>query len=68
MGTRICVLLTVKFIMLPTLQLIDCVALCAQFEWRNGWFYALSTAALAAGRQNPCPRHTGLLKELGTVA
>ncbi len=40
----------------------------AQFEWRNGWFYGLSTAALAAGKPDPCPRHTALLKELGTVS
>ena len=40
----------------------------SQFEWRNGWFYGLSKAALEAGRADPCPKHTALLKELGTVA
>eukprot|EP00850_Spirogloea_muscicola_P005361 SM000024S07823 [mRNA] locus=s24:779170:780915:+ [translate_table: standard] len=36
-----------------------------EFEWRNGWIYNLSQAALAAGKEDPCPLHTSWLKELG---
>ena len=38
-----------------------------EFEWRNGWFHALSTAALAAGRPDPMPQHTAGLKQLGVI-
>ena len=38
-----------------------------EFEWRNGYFYGLSTAALAEGKPDPCPTHTKLLKEVGVV-
>jgi hypothetical protein len=38
-----------------------------QFEWRNGWFYGLTQAVLAAGKPDPCPKHTALLKEVGAV-
>jgi len=38
-----------------------------EFEWRNGWFYELTKAALAAGRPDPMPLHTAGLKTLGVV-
>ncbi|KAI8469450.1 MAG: hypothetical protein J3K34DRAFT_451932 [Monoraphidium minutum] len=38
-----------------------------EFEWRNGWFYGLTQAALAAGKPDPCPLHTALLKEVGAI-
>jgi len=38
-----------------------------EFEWRNGWFYEISAAALADGRPDPMPLHTAGLKELGIV-
>ena len=33
-----------------------------EFEWRNGWFYGLTQAALAAGKPDPFPTHTAMLK------
>lgn len=38
-----------------------------EFEWRNGWFWAASRAAAEAGRPDPTPLHTALLKEVGAV-
>lgn len=38
-----------------------------EFEWRNGWFYALSEKAIKSGLSDPCPLHTSWLKELGAV-
>ena len=38
-----------------------------QFKWRNGWFYSLSDKAVAEGKPDPCPLHTGWLKELKVV-
>ena len=38
-----------------------------EFEWRNGWFHAITTAALAAGKPDPMPLHTAGLKELGVI-
>ena len=35
-----------------------------ELQWRNGWFSALSDEAKAAGRQDPCPRHTAWLAEV----
>lgn len=39
-----------------------------EFEWRNGWFYELSQAAIAAGKPDPLPLHTAGLKELGVIS
>ena len=33
-----------------------------EFEWRNGWFYGLTQAAAAAGKPDPFPTHTAMLK------
>jgi hypothetical protein len=38
-----------------------------EFEWRNGYFWGLSQAAVAAGKPDPCPAHSALLKEVGAV-
>ncbi len=38
-----------------------------EFEWRNGWFYGISTRAVEAGAADPCPMHTAWLKEVGAV-
>ncbi|GIL78784.1 hypothetical protein Vretimale_256 [Volvox reticuliferus] len=38
-----------------------------EFPWRNGWFYGLTLKALAAGKPDPCPLHTAMLKEVGAV-
>ena len=38
-----------------------------EFEWRNGWFYDITKAALASGKPDPCPLHTAGLKELGVI-
>lgn len=38
-----------------------------EFEWRNGWFYDISKAALAAGKPDPMPLHTAGLKKLGVI-
>lgn len=38
-----------------------------EFEWRNGWFYALSQKATASGSSDPCHLHSTWLKELGAV-
>ena len=38
-----------------------------EFEWRNGWFYDITEAALKAGKADPLPLHTAGLKELGVV-
>eukprot|EP00798_Chlamydomonas_sp_ICE-L_P013685 gene13685-19574_t len=34
-----------------------------EFSWRNGWFYDITQAELEAGRSDPMPYHTSLLKE-----
>ena len=38
-----------------------------EFEWRNGWFHAISAAAVAAGKPDPMPQHTAGLKTLGVI-
>jgi hypothetical protein len=38
-----------------------------EFEWRNGWFYAITEAAVKDGKADPCPLHTAGLVELGVV-
>jgi len=38
-----------------------------EFEWRNGWFHAISQAAVAAGRPDPMPLHTAGLQTLGVI-
>eukprot|EP00242_Pyramimonas_sp_CCMP2087_P015596 CAMPEP_0198200922 /NCGR_PEP_ID=MMETSP1445-20131203/3804_1 /TAXON_ID=36898 /ORGANISM="Pyramimonas sp., Strain CCMP2087" /LENGTH=262 /DNA_ID=CAMNT_0043871089 /DNA_START=156 /DNA_END=944 /DNA_ORIENTATION=+ len=38
-----------------------------EFEWRNGYFYSLSEAAVAAGRADPFPTHTAGLKGVGAI-
>ncbi|GBF98408.1 hypothetical protein Rsub_10473 [Raphidocelis subcapitata] len=38
-----------------------------EFEWRNGWFYGLSQMSLRSDEPDPCPLHTALLKETGSV-
>ncbi|KAJ7546004.1 hypothetical protein O6H91_08G019800 [Diphasiastrum complanatum] len=38
-----------------------------EFQWRNGWFYAISQKALASGKSDPCPLHTSWLRELGVI-
>jgi hypothetical protein len=38
-----------------------------EFEWRNGWFYAITTKTVAAGKPDPMPLHTAGLKELEVV-
>ena len=36
-----------------------------EFEWRNGWFDAISRRERAAGRPDPLPRHSAALRQLG---
>lgn len=38
-----------------------------EFEWRNGYFYAISVEAEAAGEPDPFPKHTALLQQVGAV-
>jgi hypothetical protein len=38
-----------------------------ELEWRNGWFYKISQAAVAAGKPDPMPLHTAGLKKLKVV-
>eukprot|EP00195_Chlamydomonas_chlamydogama_P007584 CAMPEP_0202907694 /NCGR_PEP_ID=MMETSP1392-20130828/43520_1 /ASSEMBLY_ACC=CAM_ASM_000868 /TAXON_ID=225041 /ORGANISM="Chlamydomonas chlamydogama, Strain SAG 11-48b" /LENGTH=263 /DNA_ID=CAMNT_0049596709 /DNA_START=187 /DNA_END=978 /DNA_ORIENTATION=- len=38
-----------------------------EFPWRNGWFYGISQREVAAGRPDPMPYHTSLLKEVKAV-
>ena len=38
-----------------------------EFEWRNGWFHAITQKALAAGRPDPMPLHTAGLRKLGII-
>ncbi|KAF8070955.1 OSB4 [Scenedesmus sp. PABB004] len=38
-----------------------------EFKWRNGYFHALSQAAAAAGKPDPCPLHSALLRETGSL-
>eukprot|EP00747_Dinoflagellata_sp_TGD_P210135 gnl/TRDRNA2_/TRDRNA2_83455_c0_seq1.p1 gnl/TRDRNA2_/TRDRNA2_83455_c0~~gnl/TRDRNA2_/TRDRNA2_83455_c0_seq1.p1 ORF type:complete len:372 (-),score=75.30 gnl/TRDRNA2_/TRDRNA2_83455_c0_seq1:45-1160(-) len=38
-----------------------------EFEWRNGWFYDISKAAIAAGKPDPMPLHTAGLQKLGVI-
>ena len=38
-----------------------------EFEWRNGWFYDITNAALAAGQPDPMPLHTAGLKALSVI-
>lgn len=39
-----------------------------EFEWRNGWFYKISEAALARGEADPMPLHTEGLKKLSVIS
>lgn len=36
-----------------------------EFQWRNGYFWDLSQAALAAGRPDPSLTHTAWLRQYG---
>eukprot|EP00457_Paulinella_chromatophora_P007532 gb/GEZN01007555.1/.p1 GENE.gb/GEZN01007555.1/~~gb/GEZN01007555.1/.p1 ORF type:complete len:469 (+),score=69.52 gb/GEZN01007555.1/:165-1409(+) len=38
-----------------------------EFEWRNGYFYGLSQAALAESKPDPFPTHTKLLQAIKAV-
>ena len=38
-----------------------------ELEWRNGWFHSLSLKAMAAGKVDPFPTHTALLKAVKAV-
>lgn len=38
-----------------------------EFTWRNGWFHEISKRAVAAGKADPCPIHSALLKEVGAI-
>jgi hypothetical protein len=38
-----------------------------EFEWRNGYFHAISVEAKAAGEADPFPKHTALLEQVGAV-
>ena len=38
-----------------------------EFEWRNGWFNAISRKVLAEYQPDPMPLHTAGLKALGVV-
>ncbi len=38
-----------------------------EFQWRNGFFWELSQAATKAGKPDPCPTHSSLLKQVGVV-
>jgi len=39
-----------------------------EFEWRNGWFYDISQAAIEAGKPDPMPLHTAGLRTLGVIS
>lgn len=45
----------------------QCAVGNVQFEWRNGWFYEQSKSAKEQGRQDPFPKHTAALKEVGAI-
>ena len=38
-----------------------------EFEWRNGFFCGISERELAAGRLDPFPTHTALMKQVGAL-
>lgn len=38
-----------------------------EFPWRNGWFWQISQREMAAGRPDPFPTHTRMLKAQGVV-
>ena len=38
-----------------------------ELEWRNGWFYEITKAAVVAGNADPMPLHTAGLQKLGVV-
>ncbi|CAJ1399476.1 unnamed protein product [Effrenium voratum] len=38
-----------------------------EFEWRNGAFYDMTLQAEAAGRPDPCPKHTDGLRTVGAL-
>jgi hypothetical protein len=38
-----------------------------EFEWRNGFFHGVSTSALDAGKPDPFPTHTALLRSVGAI-
>ncbi len=53
--------------MIVTVQHGSCLVCPAQFDWRNGWFYAHTKAALDTGDEDPYPKHTAWLKEVGAI-
>ena len=38
-----------------------------EFEWRSGFFHAITRREVAAGRPDPCPLHTAALTALGAL-
>jgi ketopantoate reductase len=38
-----------------------------EFEWRNGWFYQHTKDALEKQQEDPYPKHTAWLKEVGAI-
>ncbi|KAG5175306.1 hypothetical protein JKP88DRAFT_271006 [Tribonema minus] len=38
-----------------------------EWAWRNGFYWALSKEALAAGRPDPTPLHTAMLRQAGVL-
>lgn len=38
-----------------------------ELRWRNGFFWDLSQAAIKAGKPDPCPTHSSMLKQVGAV-
>ncbi len=53
--------------LIVTVQHGSCLVCPAQFDWRNGWFYAHTKAALDTGDEDPYPKHTAWLKEVGAI-
>ena len=35
-----------------------------EFAWRNGFFWEISEKARAAGKADPCPLHSKLLRQV----
>lgn len=38
-----------------------------EFQWRNGWFWSISEREVGAGRTDPFPMHSAMLKAQGVV-